>query len=198
MLVIGVAAALLVGMIGMLSKKSVNPPLKPDEYRLVAFARFLGQYYGDYSGTVTSTDTLYLLEIGSPHQYFVRVNYYDWETKETALAVLEPGVKECILRYMPGNPGIFAHDLRRQSNQCYMPVKGSSNVVYEEFSDEVGKNEISNKPVVAITVFNNQSASSGVPWDSFRYLPENSIRSICDTHQVGCVWVTLEPVISQK
>ncbi|MDP1560483.1 MAG: hypothetical protein Q8M16_03710 [Pirellulaceae bacterium] len=96
---------------------------------------------------------------------------------------------------MPENPGIFAHDLRRPSNQCYMSLKGSSTIDHVQFSYfEGGERKISDYSALAITHFYDQSGS-GVPWDSFRYLSEDEIRTKCDANHVGCIWVTLEPVL---
>ncbi len=188
LLAIAVAVSLGICMISMFSKKGVSPSLEPNAYRLVPFARWHGQYYG---GTDTLTDSLYLLEIGSPHQYIVRLHYYDWEMKETISTELNPGVGECILRFMPKNPGFFAHDLRSQQNQCYLQVKGLS--TYRD-SYDVSQRKISEDPLFAIMLFDRQRGSGGFHEDTFRYLSEEKIKSSCDAKQIGCIWVTLEPV----
>jgi hypothetical protein len=195
LLAVGVAIALLIGMVNILTKKTVIPSLQPNTYKIVGFKRWRGQYYGGDPSEI-SRDSLYLLEIGSPDQYFVQLHYYDWETKKKVSTELPAGVQECILQYMPDNPGIFAFNLRRPG-ECYLSAKSPSIVKHEWDSYDVVMEKIAGRAVLAITLFYKQSGTGKVPVDAFLYVSEDEIKGICDAHQVGCIWVTLEPVVTQ-
>lgn len=187
LLVIAVAVSLVFFTISMFYKKTVTPSLEPNAYRIVR----IGEWHGLPRNP---TDKLYLLEIGSPHQYFVRLHYYDWEKKGPVAQELSTGVGACVIRFMRGNSVVFAHDLRNENNSCYLPIKFPRNYEFVLFRDLDGGN-ISDNPVLAFACFSQNHGSSPNDRYPYFYESEDAIIRKCDAEHIGCVWVTLETIV---
>ncbi len=187
-LVVAVAVSLVFFVISMFVAKTVTPSLKSNEYSIVRI--------GEWRGLPRNpTDKLYLLEIGSPHQYFVRLHYYDWEMKGPVAQELSTGVGTCVLRFMIGNLVVFAHDLRDESNSCYLPIKFTNNCEFILFRDlDRGRN--SDNPVLAIACFPHNNGTYPNDRHPKFYESEEAIIRKCDAEHIGCVWITLETVVS--
>ena len=183
-----IAVSVIIFAISPKSKETVTHSLRPDEYRITEI--------GEWHGTPRNpSDKLYLLDIGSPRDYFVQLSYYDSEVKQTVSHRLNAGVRECVLRVMRENSLVFAHDLRDLGNSCYLPVRFSSNYKKIDYWDDDYGN-VADNPAWAMVFFYHDGGVNQRDNTSFHYGTEDAIKRKCDSEQLSCVWVTLEPVVT--